>query len=101
MMRRLMNPWEAEIRRACRRQFLRGAAAAGGAMAFGGLTMLESGDEAGENKPAPDAEAAEAADQSQLTLPQPGRLNSARESIQTSHAGGGLAMRGGILRLVR
>jgi FtsP/CotA-like multicopper oxidase with cupredoxin domain len=97
MMRRLMNPWEAEIRRACRRQFLRGAAAAGGAMAFGGLAMLESGTEAGEREPAPDPEAA---DQSRLTPPQPGRLDSAHESIQTSHAGG-LGVRGGILRLVR
>jgi hypothetical protein len=41
MIQRKTHPWEAEIRRACRRQFLRGAAAAGGALAFGTLTLLE------------------------------------------------------------
>jgi hypothetical protein len=100
MMRRLINPWEAEIRRACRRQFLRGAAAAGGAVAFAGLALLESGTDAGPGQSESESEPDAAADQSGLTPPQPGRLNSAHESMQTAHAGG-LGVRGGILRLVR
>ena len=36
------NPWEPELLRLGRRKFLRGAAAAGGALALGGFGSLES-----------------------------------------------------------